>query len=183
MIKMLYEPFQHWSSRGRVWIISDTHFDDPDCKLMDPDWPHAMQLVNRINSPIGKQDTLIHLGDVGDPQYMRHIHCRHKVLIKGNHDSGSANYEPWFDEIYSGPLMIAQKMLLSHEPIPGLPWCLNIHGHDHNNAEHYTEDCHYYNVACNVANYTPVNLGKIIKEGALSKIPDIHRMVIDNKTE
>ena len=28
MIETLYEPFREWSSKGSVWIISDTHFDD-----------------------------------------------------------------------------------------------------------------------------------------------------------
>lgn len=38
MIKTLYNTFRHWSSTGSVWIISDTHFDDPDCKHMDEYW-------------------------------------------------------------------------------------------------------------------------------------------------
>ena len=38
MIKTLYNIFQRWSENGSVWIISDTHFDDSDCKLMDSRW-------------------------------------------------------------------------------------------------------------------------------------------------
>ncbi len=38
MISTLYEPFRHWSKGGTVYILSDLHFDDRDCKLMDPDW-------------------------------------------------------------------------------------------------------------------------------------------------
>ena len=48
-----------------------------------------------------------------------------------------------FDEIYTGPLFIAEKILLSHEPVYGLPWCLDIHGHDHNNVEPYKEGCNH----------------------------------------
>ena len=91
----------------------------------------------------------------------------------------SVDHEALFQEIYEGPLFIASKILLSHEPVPGLPWCLNIHGHDHNGMEYYTEGCHYLNLAANVCGYTPVNLKQIIKDGILSGISDIHRQTID----
>ena len=35
MIPTLYEPFRHWADAGSVYILSDTHFDDKDCKLMN----------------------------------------------------------------------------------------------------------------------------------------------------
>ena len=35
------------------------------------------------------------------------------------------------------------------------------------------------NLAANVCGYMPVNLGKVIKEGAISDIPSIHRVTID----
>lgn len=38
MIPTLYEPFRHWSDGGSVFLLSDLHFDDPDCRLMDPGW-------------------------------------------------------------------------------------------------------------------------------------------------
>lgn len=44
-------------------------------------------------------------------------------------------------------------------------------------------DCKRINLAANVCGYTPLNLGKIIKEGALSDIPGIHRITIDNATK
>lgn len=69
--------------------------------------------------------------------------------------------------------------MLSHEPVYGLPWCLNIHGHDHSGMEDYREDCKHLNLVANVCGYTPVSLGKIIKDGILSDIPSIHRVTID----
>ena len=45
--------------------------------------------------------------------------------------------------------------------------------------ELYKEGCKHINLAANVCGYTPVNLGKIIKEGAISDIPSIHRVTID----
>ena len=36
---------------------------------------------------------------------------------------------------------------------------------------------------CEVCGYTPINLGKNIKEGVLSDVPSIHRMAIDRQME
>lgn len=181
MIKTLYSTFQHWSDGGRVWITSDTHFDDWDCKLMDPNWPSALKVARELDRHIEKQSTLIHLGDVGDPQYMRHIHCRHKVLLLGNHDRGASYYREWFDEIYEGPLMIAEKILLSHEPVD-IDWAFNIHGHDHNPSNRWSTNG--YNVALNVHNYAPLNLyDDFIKQGWLNGTVSLHRKTINNARE
>ena len=122
------------------------------------------------------------MGDVGSPEYIKEIKARKKILILGNHDSKGA-YNNYFDEIYTGPLFIAEKILLSHEPVYGLPWCLNIHGHDHSNMEPYKEGCKHINLAANVCGYTPCNLGKIIKEGVLADVLSIHRLTIDRQVE
>lgn len=89
----------------------------------------------------------------------------------------------FFDEIYAGPLFIAEKILLSHEPIYGLPWCLNIHGHDHRTVADCREDSTHLNVAANVCGYRPIHLGKIIKNGILSDIPSIHCVTIDRAVD
>jgi calcineurin-like phosphoesterase family protein len=124
----------------------------------------------------------VHLGDVGEGRYIAEIHAGHKVLILGNHDKRK-DYQDLFDEVYDGPLFITPRILLSHEPVYGLPWCLNIHGHDHNAAIMYQPDSDHLNVAANVCAYTPVNLGRVIKDGILSGIPNIHRFTIDGARE
>ena len=161
MILTLYESFRHWSETGSVYILSDPHFGDSDCKLMDPGWIEP---------------------DVGDASIVKKIRARKKILLLGNHDK-KKDYKGLFDEIYDGPLLIAEKILLSHEPVYGLPWCLNIHGHDHSNIESYKEGCKHLNLAANVCGYTPVSLGKLIKGGILSDITSIHRITIDRATE
>ena len=178
MIATLYEPFRHWSEKGSVYILSDLHFADSDCKLMDPDWITPEEQLDIINRMVFKNDTFVCLGDVGDPDYVLKIKAGKKVLLLGNHDARGA-YKGLFDEIYSGPLFISDKILLSHEPVYGLSWCLNIHGHDHNGSEAYSEGCKHINLAANVCGYRPINLGKIIKEGVLSDIDSIHRQTID----
>ena len=34
MLPQLYKCFQHWSAGGSVYIYSDPHFEDSDCKIM-----------------------------------------------------------------------------------------------------------------------------------------------------
>lgn len=179
MIPALYEKFQSWCSRGSIYIISDTHLDDEDCMKMDKNWISAEEQMQILKKTVHKSDTLIHLGDVGNIEYFRQLKG-YKVLIMGNHDTGVTKYKEVFDEVYEGPLMIGEKILLSHEPILGLDWCLNIHGHDHSNSIH---DIYHLNLAANVCGFRPISLGEYIKTHGLSKIKSIHRETIDRATE
>lgn len=93
MIESLYKPFQKWSEKGTIWIFSDPHFEDEDLVNAYDDRPSADELVRRINSKVGKCDTLICLGDVGDISYVRQLRAKYKILVMGNHDSGASNYK------------------------------------------------------------------------------------------
>lgn len=84
-----------------------------------------------------------------------------------------------FDEVYEGPVVIADKILLSHEPI-NLPFFFNIHGHDHSNMESRSENS--INLCAEHIDYTPVSLLSIIKSGCLGKVDNIHRQTIDRAT-
>ena len=219
MINSLYDNFKHWSESGSVYIISDTHFDDPDCKLMDPTWPTAEEQIRILKKYLTKNDTLIHLGDVGNVEWIKQLNC-YKVLIMGNHDAGKSKYlrneqylneypsvqaareavesgkidrydvilgiivgkidNQLFDEVYEGPLMIGEKLLLSHEPVYGLEWCVNIHGHEHG---HYDTDWNHLNMASDVCGHKPLNLGTAIKNGLLRDVKSIHRITIDRAAE
>lgn len=217
MIKSLYPKFQSWAEKGAIWIISDPHFGDPDCKIMNSNWPDPETYISNIKPRIGKNDTLICLGDVGDPKYFNRFNC-YKVLITGNHDSGVSNYlkggqfldflypddakklirtnkelyigeehglkvavyarTGYFDEVYNGPLFIADRILLSHEPIYGLEdICINIHGHVHN-APVVSDESHI-NLAADNIRWYPVNLGLLIKEGLLSETKNYHYKTLE----
>ena len=76
MILTLYESFRHWSDGGSVYILSDLHFDDEDCKFMSPDWITAEEQLSVINGIVMKNDTFICLGDVGKPEYIKAIKAR-----------------------------------------------------------------------------------------------------------
>lgn len=176
----LYPCFKHWLEYDSIWIISDTHFDDVDCKYMDSNWITPEEHIQKLKKVLNKRTLLIHLGDVGNPKYLQELKG-YKVLIQGNHDHLS-ELKPYFNEIYTGPLFIAQKILLSHEPIKQLSWCVNIHGHNHNKQDINEYDPFHVNLAANICGYTPLNLATFIKNGGISDkfIPNIHRFTIDN---
>ena len=96
--------------------------------------------------------------------------CIQTTRIEDNH---------LFDEVYSGPVWIAEKILLSHEPID-IPYAFNIHGHDHSNW--FTND-HHLNLCAEHIDYTPVSLVALVKDGKFAKVDSIHRMTIDRATE
>lgn len=173
MIKSLYDKFMPWSSKGSIWLISDTHFGSSHKGWLSPSEQLAI-----INKKVHKNDTLVHLGDVGDFEYIKQIKSSNKILIMGNHDTSVTLAQEYFDEVYSGPVFIAKKLLLSHEPLI-IPFALNIHGHIHGDTRVYHKG--HINLASDVAGFTPISLSEIIKKGCMSKITDIHRNVINNK--
>lgn len=108
----LYKAFDHWHQEGTLWIISDTHFGDADIRRGFPDRPADDELVNRINSYIGRKDTLIMLGDVGDVSYIKQLRAKYKILIMGNHDCGRTNYERQvITQLFSKDLYTKEQVL------------------------------------------------------------------------
>lgn len=178
MIEALYKPFQKWSEVGTVWIYSDPHFGDKELAAGIKDRPTAEEQVKMINAKVGRKDILIILGDIGDIEYAKQLRG-YKVLVCGNHDVGHTKYAEVFDEIYAGPVFIADRLVLSHEPIM-LDFAFNIHGHNHSSV---IQDGKHLNVCSDMIGYTPINFNQFVKSGALAKVPSIHRVTIDGATE
>ena len=108
----LYKTFDHWHQEGTLWIISDTHFGDADIRRGFPDRPADDELVKRINSYVGRKDTLIMLGDVGDISYVKQLRAKYKILIMGNHDCGRTNYERQvITQLFSKDLYTKEQVL------------------------------------------------------------------------
>jgi len=100
MSKVLYDIFEKTWKRtdsSSIWLYSDPHFGEPDLFEIRGDMTPDEQ-VRRINSKVGKYDTIIFLGDIGDIEYIKKIRG-YKVLILGNHDKGKSNYERVREEI------------------------------------------------------------------------------------
>lgn len=196
MYKGLYDCFERWYRGGNIWLYSDPHFADEEMKYIRKNYISDEEQIRRINSKVGKNDTIIFLGDIGDIECIKKIRG-YKVLIMGNHDKGASNYKRecevevsaegktytidnhLFDEVYEGPLMINEKIILSHEPID-LPFLFNIHGHKHDLP--YKYDNAHLNVCAESINYTPVSLISLLKTGVAKNITNIHRITIDNAT-
>lgn len=179
MINSLYEPFRSWSEKGTIWIISDTHFlEDDDLRQAYPNRPTAYELVKKINAKVGKADTLLLLGDVGNLDCAS-ILRGYKVLVMGNHDRGVQNYREIFSEIYEGPIMISEKIILSHEPL-NIDWAFNFFGHCHDLNNYVPGGL---NVCADVIDYTPINFNRFLKSGRLREIKPLHRRTIDRATE
>lgn len=214
----LYEPFKKWAQTGAVWIYSDPHFSDIEsycfrfgCNVNDPNINNRViefdkEQIKSINKEVTKNDTIIFLGDIGNIECIKSIRG-YKVLITGNHDRGLSYYKEVFNEVYDGPLMINDRIILSHEPIKPLPsYMFNIHGHDHSGTDfmnivpkyfdcdiicHELKDvaltamkmdnCRYLNCCAEWIGYSPVNLSSIIKSGILKNIKNIHKYHIDNR--
>lgn len=228
----LYPYCDKWFRGGNIWLYSDPHFGDEEMKYIRKNYIGDEEQIKRINSKVGKNDTIIFLGDIGDVECIKKIRG-YKILVKGNHDDKGDSYyqrvrnevkcfstEPkevqteiakcvadvnlfdkldevvkkyttvkiednrLFDEVYDGPIMINNKIMLSHEPLVLPPCFFNIHGHDHSDgfALKYGDDLHL-NVCAELIDYTPISLLSMLKNGAFSKVQDIHRITIDTATE
>ena len=91
MYKGLYDSFSHWFRGGSVWFYSDPHFADEEMQYLRKNYIGDAEQVKRINSKIGKYDTLVILGDIGDTEFVKQLRG-YKVLVMGNHDKGASNY-------------------------------------------------------------------------------------------
>ena len=108
---LIYSNFaSSWVRKGgTVWLYSDPHFGDMDMyKLRFPkefkfkgeiaptdDWVVEqldMKQVSNINRFVGKNDTIIFLGDIGNVEPIKKVRG-YKVLIMGNHEHGASNYK------------------------------------------------------------------------------------------
>ena len=183
-LPQLYDIFREkWEKYQSVWLISDTHFDDKELYVGTK---HVMRAnsddyVKLINSKVGRKDAIIHLGDVGNIEPIAKIRAAHKILVMGNHDSGKSNYTDVFQEIYEGPVMIGEKLILSHEPL-GLDWAFNIHGHVHSFSAENEKNC--FNICPDATgHFEPIPLKQILEGGYMSKIETVHRDTINRATK
>lgn len=174
----IYTSFlEKWEDKQTVWLYSDPHFGDLNLISNIKTRPSDEVQIKNINSKVGKKDVLILLGDCGDLNSCAMLRG-YKILIMGNHDTGSSKYREVFNEVYEGPLFIGEKLLLSHEPI-SFPFAFNIHGHIH----YKTKEVNALNVCADSILYTPVNLNQLMKQGLTSKITSLHRDTISYATK
>jgi len=162
--------FNKLLTTGTVWITSDTHYHHKNIcrgvtnwRTQEGDIPVSSTrdfkdldemnsiIVNNINSKVGPNDTLIHLGDVAFGGYERigqfldRLVCKDIHLVLGNHDQ---NIIKNIEDIQSRFLSIQNYLeanicgvnfVLFHYPLQS--WnnlnkgVIHLHGHSHLSAQ------------------------------------------------
>ena len=211
MYKHVYDCFKHYYHGGSIYLYSDPHFADEEMKYLRSNYVGDEEQVRRINSRVGKNDTIIFLGDIGDVKWIKKIRG-YKVLIMGNHDKGANHYKR--------VVLKTHESECNPEVMTKLTNCVYKDGYyiyDNHLFDEVYEGClmispkiilshepvHFpyaYNIhghthsgaaltptsICVCAehiDYTPVHLGNLIRSGIMKDIPDIHRVTIDNAIE
>lgn len=168
-----------WKDLQTAYVISDLHFGEEDLKEAFAARPSDEQLVQNINSKVGRKDLLIILGDVGDLEYAKKLRG-YKILIAGNHEKGLTAAKEVFDEVYAGPVILSEKLVLSHEPIK-VNGMFNLHGHNHHGKAYNGGNA--YNVCADINGYQPLHLNNWMKQGYLANVKTLHRSTIDTATK
>lgn len=138
-----------------IYFTSDTHFNHTNiCGPTVSKWSGGYRdfdcieqmndlLIDNINSVVGPNDTLYHLGDFafGDrakiPALRERINCNFIYLIKGNHDHNIEKYSNCFELIKTYYEFFSFKTLITMMHYPIASWnglgrgAYNLHGHTH----------------------------------------------------
>lgn len=129
-----------------IYFIADTHFGHKNIiEFCKRPFANVEEMDNKIislwNKTVGDGDEIIHLGDFSyriSPEDTKAIFqsLRGKIsLLMGNHDRRHG-VEYWkdigFDKVYETPIVLDNKLLLSHEQLIDKRY-LNVHGHSHEN--------------------------------------------------
>lgn len=169
------------------YFISDTHYIDGDYQTDNIlNWERTqfqnMEEHNRaldsmffyLAKKIKPGDEVYHLGDIGNPVYMKLVNKLIKekngrtILVMGNHDRHEdiEYLKTIFDIVYPYPVSLSNKLVISHHPVNVWPSQLNVHGHLHGlklNSPNY--------ICCSVNDigYNPITDKQIA--AAFSKLP------------
>ncbi|WP_432648257.1 metallophosphoesterase [Mitsuokella sp.] len=148
-----------------IYLITDTHLGHKNM-IQSCNRPENFtnQILKNCQKMIGKDDLLIHLGDVAWYQEVMQRFLKlpgRKILIRGNHDKKStAHYmQAGFMLVVDEMTMTlnGMKVLFSRAPVFGHSADINIHGHQHD--LHYEDQFHrYWPLSLEHMGYKPVAL-------------------------
>lgn len=164
--------------RPDIFLTSDTHFGHQ--KMVE--WGHRKEshnedIVKAWNSAVGRDDTVLHLGDLSMANKESTLKWTLKLqgkkyLILGNHDGHS---ESWYKDCGFTILPNAYykthdkygtdlRVLFTHEPVIPLPekW-FNIHGHLHGDSHRGIETTdHHFDVGVDPLGFKPMRLYQLL---------------------
>lgn len=163
----------------QTFLTADTHlFHTNLWKLWGRPEDSDNRIISNWNYVVGKNDNILHLGDVIFSNKEKAIEVFNKLngnkyLIRENHDGQS---ETWFADCgftTIEPIFKRYKdkygrwinVLFTHEPVLRLPkgW-FNIHGHMHGDKHRGTllENEKYFDVGVDSCNFQPIKLSEIL---------------------
>lgn len=79
---------------SKVFFTSDTHYSEkrtmqlskrPYSTVQEMDW----DLLKKFNSKVTNNDIVYHLGDFGDPSFIKHLNGKEFYIVAGNYDQDS----------------------------------------------------------------------------------------------
>lgn len=136
--------------------------------------------IKQCNKVCHKSTKLLNLGDLSltnkenTLKFVNQLRCKHRFLVLGNHDDNGLN---WYEDLGFRVLGVTSQVFVdakgkervvvfSHKPIERLPkeW-INVHGHIHRgfHRSHQALDQTYFNVSCEVLNYEPIQIKRILE--------------------
>lgn len=161
-----------------IYFIGDTHFNEPHIFDMCSGWhKHFVDyiekdemIIERWNECIEDDDTVIVVGDFGDPCYASRLNGK-KILVMGNHDYewldkvGKEEYH-LFESISIYPIMVEGFYLVSHEPMYVSPngAIANIFAHVHDNPNYKDVSSRGYCVSAERIDWQPISFEVIKRE-------------------
>ena len=173
------EPVKEYACRGKVFVVSDLHFDHENIiRFCNRPFRSAREmnraLVDNWNGVVGDGDMVYYLGDLTYGRGRRPIDFWLSKLngeirfIRGNHDTDIITKA----EVVKDRLPIRYRghnFLLMHDPYrPSHYDGWIIHGDKHNNSPekypHINNKNKTINVCAELTGYTPMNLDEIVSK-------------------
>lgn len=156
---------------SRVWITADLHLRHKNIhkyrNMASPE-EHDAFVMDNLRSTVGKNDTVIFVGDIAFTVeglcLIKFLDVKNKILIAGNHCTERVHFSHFVDTYnHVHALWKKKDAWISHAPLhpDHLRGNYCIHGHIHD-AE--VNDPRYKCVSLERTNYKPVLLEDVLSE-------------------
>ena len=189
--------FDKLMTSGTVWITSDTHYHHKNIcrgvtnwRTQDGKIPVSSTrdfrdldemdsvIINNINSKVGQDDTLIHLGDVAFggfdklEQFLDRLICKNIYLVLGNHDHHIKNDRAFIKDRFMAVQNYLEvniedeNFVLCHYPLQS--WhglnkgVIHLHGHVHLSTQNKWGNGKRLDVGMDGNNMQPYKITEIV---------------------
>jgi calcineurin-like phosphoesterase family protein len=189
--------FDKLITSGTVWITSDTHYHHKNICRGVTNWRTQdgkipvnstrdfqeldemdSAIINNINSKVGQDDTLIHLGDVAFggfdklEQFLDRLICKNIYLVLGNHDHHIKNDRGFIKDRFMSVQNYLEvnvedeNFVLCHYPLQS--WhglnkgVIHLHGHVHLSAQNKWGNGKRLDVGMDGNNMYPYKITEIV---------------------